>query len=572
MGWTKTGGLGVVAVVCALTLGAAPARAQDVNYVSFATGLSQVTDIAHAGDDRLFVTQQSGLIRVIQNDGTVNSAPFLDLTGIVSSGFERGLLGLAFHPNYASNGYFYVNYTNSGGNTVVARYTVSADPDVADAASGVQILFQNQTFGNHNGGDLSFGPADGYLYIGLGDGGSGCDPNNDAQDPTTLLGKMLRIDVDGAFPYAIPPTNPFLGVPGVLDEIWASGLRNPWRFSFDRMAPHDMWIGDVGQVQREEIDRQPGGSAGGENYGWDCREGFIDASASGCTTTATCPPPGEVLPVHDYDRSGGRCSVTGGFVYRGVLNPGFTGEYFFADWCSRDMYSLRSDGGGGYILTTYVDKVPTNPRTFGEDASGEVYVATSNTVYRLEDPSPPVTGCPASPSPSCDAPASAVLQIRDSQPPGPSSKDRITWKFTRGPAETQDGFASPDVDTEYVWCAYAGTTPTLIAEIGVAGGGTCGNKPCWKELGSRGYKFADSSASQDGAIAVLLRGDPIAPRTRLKWKARGSSLPVPSLPLSQAGNVSVRVHNSANGNCWGADFPPSTATRNDSTTFKAKFN
>ena len=279
---------------CSLLL-AASSSAQDINYATFATGLSQITDIANAGDSRLFVTQQSGEIRIVQSNGNVLGTPFLDLNGLVSSGSERGLLGLVFHPSYASNGFFYVNYTDLSGDTVVSRFSVSGNPDIANAGSEVQILAQNQTFSNHNGGDLSFGPSDGFLYIGMGDGGSGCDPNDDAQDPTTFLGKMLRIDVDGGSPYAIPPSNPFVGTPGVLDEIWALGVRNPWRFSFDRMAPHDMWIGDVGQIAREEIDRQPGGSAGGENYGWDCKEGFLNSSASSCTTTASCPPAGDVV-------------------------------------------------------------------------------------------------------------------------------------------------------------------------------------------------------------------------------------------------------------------------------------
>ncbi|MDG2307530.1 MAG: PQQ-dependent sugar dehydrogenase [Candidatus Binatia bacterium] len=538
-------------------------RAQDITYTTFATGLSQITDIAHAGDSRLFVTQQSGQIRIVQSNGSVNGILFLDLSALVSSGFERGLLGLAFHPNYAVNGYFYVNYTNLGGNTVVARYTVSVDPDIADAGSASTTLTQNQTFSNHNGGDLNFGPTDGYLYIGFGDGGSGCDPNDDAQDPTTFLGKMLRIDVDGGSPYAIPPSNPFVGVGGVLDEIWAQGLRNPWRFAFDRQAPHDMWIGDVGQNAREEIDVQPGGSSGGENYGWDCMEGFQNSSISSCTTTATCPATNDTDPVHDYDRSGGRCSVTGGYIYRGSAHPGFVGEYFFADWCTGDMYSLR-DNGGGYTHTTYTTNVPGNPRTFGEDQDGELYLANGNTIFRLDDPTPPVTGCPTSPDPTCNLPGKSVLSIRDTPPSGTSIKDKVVWKSVRGPAEAQAGFGTPTGNTNYLWCLYAGPSSSLIAEAGVAGGAG------WQTTGSTGYKFGDSSGAQDGATRILLRGDAALPRTRVQWKGKGNNLQLPSLPLSQTDDVSVRVHNSANANCWGANFAPSTTVRNDAKVFKAK--
>lgn len=560
-------GLATVALVMTAGL-ATPARAQQVTYTPVASGVPGVVDIAHAGDGRLFIVQQSGVIRILSG-GSVLPTPFLNVSSLVSSGFEQGLLGLAFHPNYSSNGYFYINYTSQalGGDTVVARYSVSGNPDVADAGSAFTILTVNQTFGNHNGGDLNFGPSDGYLYIGMGDGGSGCDPFDDAQDGTTLLGKMLRIDVDGGSPYAIPPSNPFVGTPGVLDEIWATGLRNPWRFAFDRQAPHDMWIGDVGQIAREEIDYQPGTSSGGENYGWDCREGLVDSSASGCTTTATCPPVGGAVdPVHDYNRSGGRCSVTGGFVYRGVMHPGFDGEYFFADWCSNDLYSLKSDGGGGFNLTTYTTNVPGSPTTFGEDMNGEVYVGAGSTVYRLDDPTPPVSGCPASPDPTCDTPGKAALVIRDVPPPGTGPKDRMTYKSAKGPSQTQAAFGDPTSTTSYTFCLYENDagSPALIAEAGVAAGAG------WKVLGTKGFKFSDNTASQDGTNRIVVKGDAAQPRSRVVWRGKGNNLPMPSLPLDQGGPVQVRVHNSSNSNCWGADFPSPTTLKNDSKTFKAK--
>ncbi|HET8797114.1 MAG TPA: PQQ-dependent sugar dehydrogenase, partial [Thermoanaerobaculia bacterium] len=243
-------------------------RADDVPVIAFepvVSGVTRPVAIAHAGDARLFITLQDG--RIVIWDGTrLLPEPFLDIRARVTSGGERGLLSVAFHPRYRENGFFFVNYTDLGGDTVVARFKVSAaDPNRADPASFRQILFVDQPFANHNGGQLQFGP-DGFLYIGMGDGGSGGDPGNRAQNLNDLLGKMLRIDID-AEPYAIPPSNPFAGQPGRRGEIWASGLRNPWRFSFDRVNG-DLWIADVGQGQWEEIDFQPYTSIGGENYGW----------------------------------------------------------------------------------------------------------------------------------------------------------------------------------------------------------------------------------------------------------------------------------------------------------------
>lgn len=556
----------IVTISFAALVGGTPARGQDVTYTSFATGFSSITDVTHAGDSRLFVAQQNGLIRVVQSNGSVNPTPFLDISSLTNGGGERGLLGLAFHPSYASNGYFYVNYTNLSGNTVVARYSVSANPDVADAASAAILLTETQTFSNHNGGDIAFGPADGYLYIAFGDGGSGCDPLDDAQDPTNLLGTLTRIDVDGGTPYAIPPTNPFVGTPGVLDEIWAQGLRNPWRISFDREPPHDLWIGDVGQRVREEIDRQPGGSAGGENYGWNCTEGFVPSSTSpsSCSSGATCPPAGDTPPVHDYGRSGGQCSVTGGFVYRGSAHPGFVGEYFFADFCSRNMWSLRDDGQGGYSLTTYTTDVPGGPRTFGEDAAGELYVATGSTVFRLDDPTPPISGCPATPDATCDFPGKSLLTIRDVPPSGATLKDKLIWKSSQGPAESQAGFGNPTGNTNYSFCLYTGPSQTLVSEAGVSGG------PGWVALGPKGYKFSDNAAAQDGTNRIVLRGDPLQAKTRLLWRGKNGGLPLPGLPLEDTDAISVRVHNDSNGNCWGADFAPGDIVKNDTRVFKAK--
>ncbi len=325
-------GLGLIATTGLIPF--APAWAATINLVPFASGLSQPVTIANAGgsDTRLFVVEKGGTIRIVQSNGTVLPTPFLDLTTLVSMGGEQGLLGLAFHPNYASNGFFYVHYTDTNGDTAVVRYTVSGNPDVANPLSAFPIFSTAQPFANHNGGEVIFGP-DGYLYIGLGDGGAGCDPSDNGQDLTTPLGKILRIDVDSGSPYAIPPSNPYFGSMNmsIRQEIWDWGLRNPWRFTFDR-STGDLYIADVGQNQNEEVDFEPAGGSGNVNYGWDCFEGNDPSSVSGCTTTATCAPSSMFeFPVHTYNHTGSRCSITGGFVYRGTASPSLVGRYFFAD-------------------------------------------------------------------------------------------------------------------------------------------------------------------------------------------------------------------------------------------------
>ena len=340
------------------------------------SGFNQPLGIVHAGDDRLFIVEQRGLIKIIDGDENVLETPFLDLSDQVSqSGFERGLLGLAFHPDYSENGYFFVNYTRqSDGNTVVSRFSVGDNnPDAADPESEIQLFTVDQPFSNHNGGQLLFGP-DGYLYIALGDGGSAGDPQNNAQDLTTMLGKMLRIDVevdeDGG--YSIPDDNPFVNDANALDEIWAYGLRNPWRNSFDRLTG-DFWIGDVGQNEREEINLQEAGSTGGENYGWRCYEGNLAYNTDGC--------PGEekvVFPVYDYPHAVSGCtgSVTGGYVYRGAMYNGLFGEYLFADYCTGKLYHISptAEGFEGEELGEYD---ATEYTTFGEDRHGELYIALS---------------------------------------------------------------------------------------------------------------------------------------------------------------------------------------------------
>jgi len=342
------------------------------------SGFSQPVQMLHAGDGsgRLFVVEQAGRIRLI-DDGVVAAAPFLDISDRVSCCGERGLLGLAFPPGFSSKRHFYVNYTDASGDTVVARYRLTGNPSVADRSSEEVILTIDQPYSNHNGGQLSFGP-DGYLYIGTGDGGSAGDPQNNAQDRLSLLGKLLRIDVEsGAEPYAIPESNPFANVDDAQPEIWALGLRNPWRFSFDA-STGDLFIADVGQRQYEEVHVQPASSTGGENYGWRVLEG------SHCYESDSCDTTGLELPVFEYDHSLG-CAVTGGFVSRSGRWPRLDGVYLFGDYCSGRVWGLRRTGDGweGRQLAETVFSITA----FGIDEHGAVYVLDygSGTVAAVTD-------------------------------------------------------------------------------------------------------------------------------------------------------------------------------------------
>jgi glucose/arabinose dehydrogenase len=353
---------------------------QTISLQSFATGFSSPVAIVNAGDSRLFVVQRGGAIRILNANGTINGTNFLTIPSTtVLSGGERGLLGLAFHPNYATNGYFYVNYTRVGdGATVVARYSVSTtDPNVANPASAQILLTVTQPYSNHNGGSLAFGP-DGYLYIGMGDGGSGGDPQNYAQNINSLLGKMLRIDVDNGTPYSIPTGNPFAGATPGADEIWAVGMRNPWKFSFDKNTG-DLWIADVGQNSVEEINKALSTDAG-LNYGWKCYEGNSVYSTSGCG-----PSSNYKFPIATYPYGGGYCSVTGGYSYAGSLYPNFQNKYFFADYCANRIGWIPTAGG----TITWTAPFSGSLATFGEDVNGELYVAgiSSGIVYKITDTS-----------------------------------------------------------------------------------------------------------------------------------------------------------------------------------------
>ena len=360
---------------------AAPFDPSQVVFRQAMSGLTQPVFLTHAGDGsgRLFVVERAGRIRIFK-DGNLLSTPFLAID-VNHSGSEQGLLALAFHPNYKTNRRFYTVHTRGDGALVLSRFVRSAaNPDRANAGSRLTLLtIPHPTHQNHNGGTLAFGP-DGYLYWSTGDGGGGGDPFNNAQNRNSLLGKILRLDVDHTDPgknYAIPTSNPFYNMPNRRGEIWAYGLRNPWRLSFDRQTG-DLFIGDVGQGQREEIDFQSAGSAGGQNYGWRVMEGSL------CYNPSTgCNQSGKVLPVAEYSHSLG-CSVTGGYIYRGAFYPDMQGQYFYGDFCSGVLFSLYDDPVNGWTVTQ-VEDTPYNISTFGQDEQGELYFTDygAGTIYQI---------------------------------------------------------------------------------------------------------------------------------------------------------------------------------------------
>ncbi|TJY36103.1 PQQ-dependent sugar dehydrogenase [Pontimicrobium aquaticum] len=375
--------------ICLLT--ASFTFAQTIDIQSFATGLDLPVNIKNAGDNRLFVVEQRGYIRIVNTDGSINTTPFLDIDNLVlninGSGDERGLLGLAFHPNYNSNGFFYVNYINNDGDTVISRFEVSTtNANVANPNSELIILTIPQPYSNHNGGHMAFGP-DNFLYIASGDGGAGGDPQNRAQDLSTLLGKIIRIDINNTANgnnYDIPNNNPFYNDDdtNTLDEIWAYGLRNPWKFSFDRQTG-DIWIADVGQGEYEEINMASPTDAG-LNYGWRCYEGNSTFNDTGCPDDSVL-----TFPIGEYSHSNSgnfKCSITGGYRYRGSNYPNFAGLYFFADYCSNEIGTLQENGGTWNM--TFSSPFDGNRWTsFGEDINGELYITGigSGTVYKIID-------------------------------------------------------------------------------------------------------------------------------------------------------------------------------------------
>ncbi len=376
---------GLVSLLCGNILMAQPAflGTEDV-----AGGFSSPVSVTNAGDgsDRLFVTQQGGQIKVVEN-GVHLPTPFLDISGVITSGGERGLLGLTFHPNYASNGFFYVNYTDAQGDTVVARYSVSAqDANVADPASAFTILTFEQPFGSHNGGDLHFGPADGYLYISSGDGGG--DPMV-SQNTTSLLGKILRIDVNSDdFPaepdrnYAIPADNPFVGTGGA-DEIWVTGLRNPWRFSFDRVSG-DLFIGDVGEDSWEEFNHVPATSMGGENFGWPCFEGPDFSGVQGCDVTDPNTLP--LAALSHTEPGTNYCTAVGGYRYRGQDYLGLSGWYLFTDWCDGTFFAARQVNNNWQVFNMGTLVGGFAVTGMGEDENGELHAVAWSGLLKITGP------------------------------------------------------------------------------------------------------------------------------------------------------------------------------------------
>lgn len=343
--------------------------------------------LVNCGDDRIFVVCQDGYIMILDTLGNLNPTPFLNIDARVESDENsHGLLGVVFHPDYAVNGFFYVNYINNEMNSVIARFSVSDDPNIADTNSEMIMLVVDQPYNVHKAGDMHFGP-DGYLYFPFGDGGVATpggpgDPDNRAQNPEMYLGKMLRINVNGAEPYEIPTTNPFYGATDTLNEIWAIGLRNPWRFSFDRLTG-DMWLPDVGHNLWEEINFESSGFAGGNNYGWRCYEGNAEYNFDSCDATADYTFPVFTYPHND---STGGYSITGGYVYRGTELPGLYGKYIYCDYVTGNFWTLEPDGAGGWINTAY-HHLLENVVSFGEDKNGEIYVVVraGGKIYKLGD-------------------------------------------------------------------------------------------------------------------------------------------------------------------------------------------
>lgn len=406
-----------------------------IRLIDFATGFTAPVDIAHCGDSRLFVVEQGGKIWIVDSTGTTSAKPFLDITDRVNFNGERGLLGLAFHPRYAENGYFYLNYTKKSGNardSRIARFSRStADPASADPTSETTLLEVYQPYANHNGGCLKFGP-DSLLYIGFGDGGSGGDPQGNGQKTDTHLGKMLRIDVNSNSQgnYGIPPDNPFLNTSGYLPEIWSLGLRNPWRFSFDRLSG-ELWIADVGQNKREEVNFEPRNTPG-RNYGWRCYEGTSTYNTTGCQ-----PASAYIAPVFEYANPALGQSVTGGFRYRGSQYPGLAALYLLADYVSGRWWAIRQNADSTFSGQELGKLAPYEVTSFGEDYQGELYTTAyaSGKIQRVTDLCSTLQLSSSSSGPVCDDSEAGFinLEVAGGTPPytqvwadGSTDKDRIS--------------------------------------------------------------------------------------------------------------------------------------------------
>ena len=414
--------LGLATGLLATLLGSSASAQTPLTRTLVAGGFSSPIGIYQPpGDDRLFVNEQGGAVKIIKN-GAVLATPFLDIDPISAGGGERGLLGMAFHPDFQSNGTLFLHYSNNSGDSVITRVQVSAsNPDIVDPSTATTVLTQNQPFSNHNAGAIHFG-LDGYLYIAFGDGGSGNDPQCNAQNPGTFLGKMLRIDVDSGSPYSVPSDNPFIGTQGYLPEIYHTGLRNPWQWSFDQLTG-DMWIGDVGQDAREEVDFSAAGN-GGLNFGWKVMEGTICNSTSSCGPVPGCNNPALTLPVFQRNHGGGfsgPCSVVGGYVYRGCAIPDLDGTYFTADYCDNRLFTFKYDGTTLTELTERTSELGTTALAdivaFGQDNMGEMYIVSrgGGQVWKIV-PASPVAGADCDGNgqiDSCEIAKDAALDLNE---------------------------------------------------------------------------------------------------------------------------------------------------------------
>jgi glucose/arabinose dehydrogenase len=547
----------VLALLMGLLPGAGPSAAQPtIALQPVATGLSSPVSIAHAGDGsgRLFIVQQGG--RILIHDGTqILATPFLDISSRITAfggSGESGLLGLAFHPSYASNGYFYVHYTDTIGNVVIARYGVSGNPNVANFDPELILKTITHDQGdNHNGGQLQFGP-DGYLYAAVGDGGSQGDPENDAQLLDNLLGKLLRLDVDAPLANYIPGTNPFVGTPGALGEIWARGLRNPWRFGFDRQTG-DLFIGDVGQSTREEIDFQLASSTGGENYGWHRMEGTLCYEPPEGDPGCDHNPPGMTLPILELAASDGNCSIIGGYRYRGVQFPALQGWYLYGDYCAGQIYGATPNPAW-----TAVPLLSTgfSITTFGEDQAGELYVA--------------------------DYGAGAIHRI---VVPGQTSATLTVNKTGSGTGTVSSGSGEINCGATCSAPFPTGTPVTLTAAAdagsvfaGWSGGGCGATSPCVVTLTADTVVTATFLPVGSRILSVIVRGTDNgiyhSRNTGTAWTGwtalPGATADIPALAASGGGVLDLVVrgiddgvyHNHFNGTAWSGwiGLPGATAS------------
>lgn len=533
-----------------------------IKLTDFATGFSSPVDIAHCGDSRLFVVEQGGKIWILDSLGKKSAEPFLDITNIVQFNGEQGLLGLAFHPKYQQNGYFFVNYIKESGNfrdTRIARYSRSAtDPQKADPTSEAVLFDVVQPYANHNGGGLKFGP-DSMLYIALGDGGSGGDPQGNGQKTSTLLGKISRVDVNGTAlgNYSVPADNPFVGNSAYRPEIWSLGWRNPWRFSFDRLTG-DMWVGDVGQNKREEVDFEPKNTPG-LNYGWRCYEGTQTYNTAGCQGAANY-----VKPVFEYVNPALGQSITGGFRYRGSQYPGLSGLYLVADYVSGRWWSVQSNADGTFTGKEIAKLSGYEYSSFGEDAKGELYV-TGHSSGKIQRVTELCGGFQVSGTASvavCDSSFSGTVFLA---PAGGTSP--YTYAWSNGKTDKDIVYLNP------------GTYSVVVKDA---------NACEWRDT----FTIASSSPAAPvlqpneivicaGSSTLLHTDTPLPSDYQYQWRADGQVIAGaenPELLVLGGGSYQVRLVGLGCNSAWSnaavvnqdfAPFPPSFSVVNDVLTASA---